>query len=267
MAEVGLWDTLSADYDRFVNWGERLPREMPFLDSALADRGARRILDVACGTGRHAVALAKEGYEVLGTDISEGMIRNAQRNAEAAGVSVAFLRAGFGALRTVTKDPYDAILCLGNSLPALLSEEELHAALEDMAHVLAPGGLLIIQNLNYDRVWTGRERFMPLQTHRQGDEEWLFLRFVDFHEKTLTFNMVVLHRQVNSWGYAAESTELRPILKDELAKLLARAGFGTATFYGDYTFSPYERETSDDLIVVAQKEHANTGRGDHNENS
>ena len=254
MNGVPLWDTLSADYDRFVDWEGRLAREMPFFERLFAERGVVRLLDIACGTGHHAIALAQRGYEIAGSDVSQGMISRAQNNAAAAGVRAAFFQAAFGELAKWVGEPYDALLCLGNSLPSLLREDALKGALADMAHVLVPGGLLILQNLNYDRVWPHRERFMPLQTHRQGDEEWLFLRFVDFHLETLTFNMVVLHRNSGVWNYRAEATELRPIFKESLERLLEQTGFARMDFYGDYSFSPYEQDTSGDLIVVAEKE-------------
>ena len=254
MSQAPLWDTLSADYDRFVDWPGRLAREMPFLEKLFAEHGVQRALDVACGTGHHAIALAERGYEVLGIDVSEGMVSRARQNAAAAGVTATFLQAGFGELGKSVQEPYDALLCLGNSLPSLLSADALKDALADMADVLVPGGLLIVQNLNYDRVWPKRERFMPLQSHRRGDEEWLFFRFVDFHEETLTFNMVILHRNGATWDYRAQAAELRPIFKDDLKPLLEQAGFAGMDFYGDYSFNPYQQGMSGDLIVVAQKE-------------
>jgi glycine/sarcosine N-methyltransferase len=253
VSQVDLWDTLSADYDRFVNWPERLKRELPALEAQLGDRQARRVLDVACGTGHHVIALAERGYEVLGVDSSEGMIGRARENAEAAAVTARFTRAGFGALQSVAERPFDAVLCLGNSLPSLLSEEALHAALADMAEVLVPGGVLLLQSLNYDRVWPQRERFLPLESFSQGEEEWLFLRFVDFHERTLTFNMITLHRQNGVWDRRVGSTELRPIFKGDLEGSLHRADFVETEWYGDYGLTPYERDTSGDLIVVAKR--------------
>jgi len=253
VSEVPLWDTFSADYDRFVDWEGRLAREMPFLEGFLARHGAQRVLDVACGTGHHAIALAERGFEVTGSDVSDGMVTEARHNAETAGLAATFLRAGFGELRGTVKDRYDAALCLGNSLPSVLSEDALRGALADMAGVLVPEGLLIIQNLNYDRVWPGRERFMPLQTHREGEEEWLFFRFVDFHQETLTFNMVILHRNGKMWNYAAEATELRPIFSEDLKRLLEQSGFPNVDFYGDYDQNPYQQDASGDLIVVARK--------------
>jgi glycine/sarcosine N-methyltransferase len=253
VSEVPLWDTFSADYDRFVDWEGRLAREMPFLEGVLRESRAQRVLDVACGTGHHAIALAVQGFEVVGSDVSEGMVNEARRNAKARDAAATFVRSGLGELRGAAKGPMDSVLCLGNSLPSMLSEAALRDALADISAVLGPDGTLIIQNLNYDRLWPRRERFMPLQTYRQGEEEWLFFRFVDFHQETLTFNMVILHRHGEMWDYAAEATELRPIFSEELKRLLKQTGFADVHFYGDYDQNPYRPDTSGDLIVVARK--------------
>jgi glycine/sarcosine N-methyltransferase len=256
VSKVPLWDTFSPDYDRFVDWESRLEREMPLLEGLLTENGARRVLDVACGTGHHAIALAAQGFEVVGSDVSEGMVTEARRNAKARDAAATFLQAGLGGLRGAALGSFDAALCLGNSLPSTLSEAALHDALADISAVLGPDGTLIIQNLNYDRVWPRRERFMPLQTYRHDEEEWLFFRFVDFHQETLTFNMVVLHRSGEKWDYAAGATELRPIFSEDLKRLLESTGFARVDFYGDYDQNPYRPDTSGDLIVVARKKQA-----------
>jgi glycine/sarcosine N-methyltransferase len=260
--DLDLWDTLSEEYDRFVDWEQRLAGEMPFLESALASVGARRVLDAACGTGHHALALAAKGYHAVGADISAGMIRRARENARRAGAAVVFHQAPLGSLHQTIVGPFDAVLCLGNSLPSLLSADALHEALVDAARLLVPGGLLIVQNLNYDRLWPRQERFLPLVTHRQGAEEWLFWRLMDFHQRTLTFNMIIFHKKNEEWNYRVGSAELRPIFRDELDQQLPRAGFSALESYGDYAGHPYERDTSGDLILVAHREEVPPAVGD-----
>ena len=252
MSQVPLYDALAADYDRFVHWEGRLAHELPFFVRLFQEHSVRRVLDAACGTGHHAIALAKQGYAVLGADLSGAMVELARVNAAAAGVDVDFDVAGLGESITLG-ETFDAVLCLGNSLPHLLTAEAVADALADFAAVLQPGGLLVIQNRNFDRVWAERERFMPPQSHRVGDGEWLFLRFYDFHEETVTFHMVRLRRTEENWTQDVESTELRPIFFDDLAAALAAAGFGDVEFYGGYGGSAFDPARSGDLIAVARK--------------
>jgi len=84
-----MYDDFSADYDRFVDWPARLAAELPFIERLVPQAGSPRyVLDAACGTGMHAVALARQGYQVAGADISPEMIARARANAVAAGVDV-----------------------------------------------------------------------------------------------------------------------------------------------------------------------------------
>lgn len=256
MRLVPLYDPFSADYDRFVNWRERLAYELPFIEQQLTAFSARRVLDVACGTGMHAIALAQRGYVVTGADLSAGMIERAQENAAAAGSETRFVVAGFGELVERVGAGFDALLCLGNSLPHVLTAEALHTTLTDFAAVLRHGGLLLIQNRNFDAVMANRARWMPPQAHREGGQEWLFIRFYDFNpDGTLTFNVITLRRQeTGEWAQQVETTTLRPWLHDELARAITAAGFRDLTCYGDMSGAPFDPESSGNLIVIANRE-------------
>ena len=250
-----LYDPLSADYDRFVNWEERLAYELPFIEQQLTASGARCILDTACGTGMHAIALAQRGYDVAGADLSMGMVERAQENAAAVGVEARFVVAGFGELAAKAGNGFDALLCLGNSLPHVLTAEELHETLGDFAAVLRPGGLLFIQDRNFDAVMAARARWMPPQAHREGSRAWLFIRFYNFNpDGTLTFNILTLRRnEGDEWTQQIEATTLRPLLHDELLDAVEAAGFGDVACYGDMTGAAFDLETSGNLIVATQR--------------
>jgi SAM-dependent methyltransferase len=256
VARVPLYDAFSANYDRFVDWQARLAYEMPFLERLLSQDGVCRVLDTACGTGHHAVALARRGWEAVGADLSAEMIALARQNGARAGVAVPFVVAGFGQLADRVGGSFDALLCLGNSLPHVLTSQELRATLADFAAVLRPGGLLFIQNRNFDAVMADRVRWMSPQARWEGDREWLFLRFYDFNpDGRLAFNVVTLQRDAGGgWNQQVETTRLRPWLYAELRDMVAAAGFGALTCYGDMIGVPFDPETSGNLIVTALKE-------------
>ena len=257
-----MYDDFSTNYDRFVDWESRLAVELPFLERKLQAVGAHRVLDTACGTGMHAIALAERGYEVVGSDASEGMIEQAQDNAAQAGVDVRFAVAGFGHLAeslisasspATIGGGFDAILCLGNSLPHVLTPEDLTVTVEDFAACLRPGGLLLIQNRNFEPVLARRDRWMPPQTYKQGNREWLFLRFYDFEpDGLLTFSVVQLQREKGEpWSQQVTSTRLRPLTVEELRQALVGAGFEAVTLYGDLQGSTFETAVSPNLVVEA----------------
>ncbi len=252
-----MYDDFSSDYDRFVDWSGRLAAELPFIERELHAAGARRVLDAACGTGMHAIALVQRGYETVGTDLSAGMVERARANAASSGVAVRFEVAGFGELaRTFGPDAgFDALLCLGNSLPHLLTSADLAAGLSDFAACLRPGGLLLIQNRNFDAVLAKRQRWMDPQSHRDGDAEWLFVRFYDFEpDSMLTFNLMTLRRSgAGAWNQQVTSTRLRPLRQAELVAALAEVDFDSITCYGDMGGASFDPYPSPNLVVTAHR--------------
>jgi len=279
-----MYDDFSSDYDRFVDWPGRLAVELDFIERELRAVGARRVLDVACGTGMHTIALTQRGYEAVGADLSAGMIERARASAKAAGVDVQFEVAGFGAMArtfvgsvprpegpglgnlssaassgrrgpTQAGASFDALLCLGNSLPHLLTPADLATALADFAACLRPGGMLLIQNRNFDAVLARRRRWMEPQARREGETEWLFLRFYDFEpDDMLTFNLVTLRREgAGGWNQQVVTTRLRPLGQEEMTAALDAAGFGEIICWGDMQGASFDPDPSPNLVVTARR--------------
>jgi SAM-dependent methyltransferase len=261
LPNVPMYDALSTDYDRFVDWGGRLASELPFIERQLEAADAHRVLDAACGTGMHAIALAQKGYEVVGADLSAGMIERARENGAQSDLTagrarsggVRFKVAGFGELSSKVGNDFDAVLCLGNSLPHLLTAEKLAIALDDFAACLRPGGLLLIQNRNFDAVLADHDRWMEPQAQREGDTEWLFLRFYDFEPNgLLTFNLVTVRREAGAdWEQQITSTPLWPQTQSELSGGLTGARFEAISCFGDLQGTPFDAGGSPNLVVTA----------------
>ena len=258
------YDAFSEDYDRFVNWEERLDTEIPFLTSQLEHLQAPNnhplsLLDTACGTGMHAIELVKYGFRAAGADLSSQMIRKAEENARRAGVEVQFKAVGFGGLADAFQReylfPFDAILCLGNSLPHLLSIGEIENALSDFAACLRPGGLLILQNRNFDAVLTRQDRWFPPQSHSRNGEERLFIRFYDFDPDGLvTFHIMRLQRSGDDeWKQEIDSVRLFPLTKYDLQSALSKNGFEDPLFFGKLENVPFDPQNSGNLVASTRK--------------
>lgn len=255
-----MYDDFSQDYDRFVDWAARLEVELPFIEKQFQRisshvKDTPRVLDSACGTGMHAIALAGRGYRLTGADLSPAMIAQARRNAAGAGVDVRFAIAGLGDMAAVFHEEFDALLCLGNSLPHVPDENGLRIALRDMSLCLRPGGLLLIQNRNFDAILGQRSRWMEPQARREGEREWVFVRFYDFDaDGHLTFHLLTLQREGRQpWSQRHNATRLMPIRRDVLIRELGNAGFTGTILYGDMSGAPFEENDSPNLIVTAVK--------------
>ncbi|MDZ7617077.1 MAG: class I SAM-dependent methyltransferase, partial [Patescibacteria group bacterium] len=121
----------------FANYGKTYDKEcftqgtlgeVDFVERELgADRG-KRILDIGCGTGRHAIELARRGYHVLGFDLSEAQLRRAREKAAEAGVTVQFERRD--ATEPHFQQAFDAaIMFCEGAFPLMETDERNHAIL------------------------------------------------------------------------------------------------------------------------------------------
>ena len=254
---TSFYDALAPLFDVMTDWNARLATEGPFLREILAGAGARTVLDAACGSGGHALALADWGYHAAGADASPAMIEMARAKADAAGLNVPFVVAPLAALSALMPGPFDAVLCLGNSLPHLLTEDDLIAGVRAMAAVLRPGGLLILHNLNYDRRWQVRPRWFAAQGGMLDGQEVLVWRFADYHDETqqIDFNIALFRKEGATWKMEVHTTPHRPLFQAGLLAALTTAGFRSVESYAAMTWppSPFEPAASGDLVVVATR--------------
>ena len=102
-----VFEDLALIYDQAIDWEQRLARELPFLTKVIQDTPNARILDLACGSGRHAVALASQGYQVTGLDLSPQMIEAAKHHAKEKGVVVQFSIADMRQVTELLEGPFD----------------------------------------------------------------------------------------------------------------------------------------------------------------
>ena len=124
----------------YPQFSARVARFLPAL-LARFDARPRTILDVACGEGTFAVAMAKKGFRVTGVDRSSEMLRLARQHARQASVGVAFLRRD---MRSLTfREEFDLATCWYDSLNYLLRLRDLERTFAGVSRALRTGGLFV----------------------------------------------------------------------------------------------------------------------------
>jgi SAM-dependent methyltransferase len=142
---------IAAVWDSFIGWRRREKTEGVWLCSILNRFAAKSILDVAAGTGFHAIVLAGRGFQVEAWDCSRAMLSAAKRNAAAAGVTIPLRRrAWLSPRRWRNGRTFDAVICLGNSFAHLLKRAYRKRALDRWHSLLNQGGILIVDVRNFD---------------------------------------------------------------------------------------------------------------------
>lgn len=220
-----------------------------FLHKEFAAVGARRVLDLACGTGTYTLELARLGYDAWGTDLEPALLELARKKAAEAKIAANFAVGDMrepDALGLV----FDGLFCIGNSLAHLLEKNDLERALAAMRRVLHSPGRAVLQIVNFDRILASGDTKLPL-IEREG------LRFTRTYrprgEERLLFDSVLeVTGKDESPGCFENRVVLRPIRRADLEMLLLEAGFTVVRVYGDYKYGEYQAAESQATIAVAE---------------
>jgi SAM-dependent methyltransferase len=187
-------------------------------------------LDAGCGTGQIALELAGRGYDVTGIDKYRLMLRVAKRNARRTGLRVTFSQGSLEAPRL--KGSYDAVYSVRDLFNYLLTERALSNALSKIHVLTRPGGLLIINTMNFASLYTVFKKRYRVFVKRKG---WLFQKRVK-HEiddvNMLWYNYesdtLRLNRRIRCWS---ERHVLRMWTFPELRRALKEHGYAKVRIF------------------------------------
>jgi len=246
------------DYRRVIAWEARIRREGPFLLRLLADAPDDSVLDLGCGTGEHVAFFAQQGARAVGIDRSASMIEAARAH-EHAGHGRFLVGEARDAPELLTQEEgFGLALCLGNVLPHVVESAELTALLDAARRVLRPGGLFLVQLLNYERILSQDVRHLPLR-FRPGEagQEVVFLRLLKpgpdgsllFFPTTLVLDPDA-EEPVRVQG--SKRVPLRPWTRAELGPAFDAAGFDLR-WYGDMAGGGFDARDAPDLVLVARR--------------
>ena len=245
---MDFYEAIAGDYDVIVNADARRQSAERIAQWVTEDLHAHRVLDAACGTGLHVRALTQHGAEVVAADISKAMLQEARARSGNADEHVRWVHAPMQEVSAEVQGPFDAILCLGNSLPHLLTDEDLDATLSGFASLLTGEAAAVLQLLNYQRILTRGERIVGVT--RKGDSE--YVRFYDFLPELVSFNILELTWRNDECEHRLHQTRLRPFRAEELCEACGRAGLDRVDLYEGPSLKPFDPAASDVLMLVAR---------------
>lgn len=234
-------------YDLLAEKAGRLEREGPFLLDLAVQAPGKRFVDLACGTGLHALYLAEHGMTVDAFDLSNGMVEYARKERPHPGIIY-----GVADMRRVEGGPWDVALCLGNSLSLLRADEGLHDMLSSTFASLAPGGLLVTQTLNYARD-SARQPRHRVETATMGEAEVVAVKNLVPRGDTTYLALTFFIEEAEEVRTLSDSAVLRNWRADELAGTAEGCGYRVEQVLGGYDGRGYSPAESSDIVLVLRK--------------
>lgn len=229
-------------WDALIDWDRRAKSEGEFFIETLRKKGAKKVLDVATGTGFHSVMLRKAGFEVTSVDGSQEMLAKAFENARGNDQLLRTIHSDWRWLNRHVHDLYDAVICLGNSFTHLHNENDRRKSLAEFYATLRHDGILILDQRNYDALLD--KKLEPTHNYYYcGKDVRAYPEHIDS----------TLARFCYEFSDGAQfHLNMFPLRKKYVTRLMMEVGFQTIKTYGDFQETFREKEP-DFFIHVAEK--------------
>jgi len=250
------FDDISLVYDNTIDWESRLKREMPFILSLIENTERPRVLDMACGSGRHSVSLAARGAEVIGIDSSKSMILAAENHAKEQGVTPDFIVADMERVKDAVEGQFDLIICLGNSLALLNDIDTLKQVVKDVFHLLNDGGSFVAQVLNFEEIhWTGFRNFPTKVGKLSNGEEITFGRMFEHTDYPFSSTLVMsaFKKHGEEWISEVSTQKVLNLKHDQMKTIFKDSGFSSVEIYSNYERGSLDKKYDRSMVIHSLK--------------
>ncbi len=225
---------------------EEASRQVEFILSTLPSSAANgRILDIACGRGRHVVQLARRNRLVWGVDLSSEALQLAGQTIHDENLSALVIRGDMRALPFL-RDTFSVVLSMFTSFGYFDDDATHGALLAEWRRVLVKGGFLVIDYLNREHLL---QSLVPISTRQTADREIIEHRSLSSDSKRIEKEIQIRPLSGGETSYFRESVRL--YASAEMTEMLQKNGFQKIVRYGSFMGEPHTND-SERLILVAE---------------
>ena len=254
---MGIYDGRHAElYDLFYG-AKPYSAEVSYLHSLLQQFSqvpVHRILDIACGTGSHAIELEKLGYDIVGSDISEDMLARAREKARAVSSTVRFERQDMRYLDVASR-PFDAVLCLFDAIGHVQTTAAIKQTFDAVHRHLRDDGLFVLEFWHAAAMAGHHDpvRLRRLATDR-GEVVRLSETTVDHASQCATVKHTIYDlRRDGTYQTALEQQVNRFFSLQEMSTLLDDCHFDVLQHYSGYTSDGNLSPDTWHIVLVARR--------------
>ena len=213
----------------YPDWNVSIERQGEQLGALIASHwpGRQQVLDVSCGIGTQAIALALRGYRVTGSDLSAPAVERARREAAARGLTIGFSVCDMRGAHAHHGTGFEVVVSCDNSLPHLLTDADLLLALREMRACLAVGGGCLVTVRDYEREERGRNLVKPYGVRIENGTRTLLFQVWDFDGDQYDVSFFFVAEELASGAVSTQVLRSRyhAVSTGRLCELMVEAGF------------------------------------------
>jgi|WetSurMetagenome_2_1015567.scaffolds.fasta_scaffold194278_2 cyclopropane fatty-acyl-phospholipid synthase-like methyltransferase len=211
------------------------------LENVKIHSGAK-ILDMACGAGRHALILARKDFELTAIDLSENLISIAEKSAQDENLKINFVQSDIREFETEEK--FNLVINLFTSFGYFESDEENFAVLQKAYDLLVDDGFFVLDFFN--------SHFLQKNLVEFSEEN---LDNAEIHQyRKIKDNRVTKKIVITKNGSLSNYEEsVRMYTKDELVGAIQNIGFDIYKTFGDFLGNEFDKLSSPRLIMICKK--------------
>ncbi|HEU4905382.1 MAG TPA: class I SAM-dependent methyltransferase [Solirubrobacterales bacterium] len=235
-------------------WADRTEAEVDRAIMMLRPEGGERVLDLACGIGRHSLELRRRGFEVVGVDISPDLLAMAEQNAGEAALEVTFMQADLRELELA--EEFDLVLSLNDGAVGYFeTDAENRRTFEVIARALRAGGGHLVQLPNVlhaeknlpAKTWIVGESTLELSDHHWNAED----RYIEGSTVPIPFGEVFER-------YEEIPFRQRLYTAEELAEIYESVGMRLANTFAGSGKARKPKPNQFEIFVEGRKDSGNS---------
>lgn len=213
----------------FEDWDASIERQGEQLSRVTKSNwsNASSLLDVSCGIGTQSLALAKHGYQITASDLSSTSVERAKKEAKARDLEISFSVCDMKEAFTHHGTGFDVVLSCDNSVPHLLSDEDILAAFKQMYLCARPGGGCLITVRDYGIDNQGTNIVKPYGQRIVDNKRYIGLQVWDFEGEQYQLTIFFIEEDLSSRKVHTHvfRTTYYAVTTDKLLALMKQAGF------------------------------------------
>lgn len=236
---------------------ETTQKQIKFLHKIFKKHNVKSVLDIACGTGRHAIGLKKLGYDVTGIDLESAMIKRAKDRAKSENLKIDFKIQDMRNIKLNKK--FDAAIVFYTAFAYMDSNDNVLEALKSINRHLKKNGVLVIDTMfGWPKLVNGTFKTNIVDKMKRGNKSYELK-----DENSLNvINNYMYSKQTHVRKIGSKKlktlkdkrpTKLRLYFPNELDLFFRLSGFKTVDFFGDFDGHKLSEKHNKRLVSIAKK--------------